>query len=356
MELRRELMDETYKLKPYSIFYVYEPKKRRIVSTRIRDRVFQRSLCDNYFYKAITKSFVYDNCACQIGKGTNFARDRLKVHLSKFYRQHGTHGYVLKIDLKNYFGSTPHWVAKAAVRKRVHDEWAIREVERIIDSFSDGENPNVGMGLGSQVTQLIELAVLDDIDHYIKEQLRINHYLRYMDDLILIHESKEYLRHCLEEIEKKLAELELNINKKKTQIFPIYKPIKFLGFSFILKPSGKIVMLLAPRKLSHERRKLKKLVDRACNGKMTRENVHQCFISWSAHASNGNTFKVRQTMKQYYQHLWEVKFMFEIKTLEDQLIEERKKNVELQNIVNEQADALIELAGIIEEMEVAQNG
>lgn len=177
-------MDGTYDIDKYTIFYVHEPKERKIVSTRIKDRVFQRSLCDNYLTAEVSKSFIYDNCACQEGKGTKFARERLKCHMQRFYRKNGTNGFVLKCDLSNYFGSTRHDVAVAAIKKRVDDEWVVAEVERIIRSFNDGDDPEVGMGLGSQVTQLVELAVLDDFDHFIKEQLHIKQYIRYMDDFI----------------------------------------------------------------------------------------------------------------------------------------------------------------------------
>lgn len=79
-------------ISPSERYKVYEPKERDIVSTRIKDRVFQRSLCDNYFYDTMTKSFIYDNCACQDGRGTEFARKRLICHLQKYYRKHGTEG------------------------------------------------------------------------------------------------------------------------------------------------------------------------------------------------------------------------------------------------------------------------
>lgn len=153
----------TYKLDAYTQFKVYEPKERDIVSTRIKDRVFQRSLCDNYFYDTMTKSFIYDNCACQDGRGTEFARKRLICHLQKYYRKHGTEGWVLKADLKNFFGSTSHELAYSAVTKRVNDEWVNGEIKRIIDSFNQGDDPEVGMGLGSETTQLIQLAVLDAV-------------------------------------------------------------------------------------------------------------------------------------------------------------------------------------------------
>lgn len=67
-KLKESVENGTYKLDAYTQFKVYEPKERDIVSTRIKDRVFQRSLCDNYFYDTMTKSFIYDNCACQDGR------------------------------------------------------------------------------------------------------------------------------------------------------------------------------------------------------------------------------------------------------------------------------------------------
>lgn len=304
LTLKEQLMNGTYEISKYTMFKVYEPKERDIVSTRIKDRVFQRSLCDNYLTEEMSRSFIYDNCACQKDKGTKFARDRLKAHLQRFYRKHGVEGYVLKCDLSNFFGSTSHEIAIAAVEKRVGDEWAVAEVTRIINSFNQGENPDVGMGLGSQVTQLVELAVLDDLDHYIKERLHIKHYVRYNDDFILIHESKSHLRNCKTLIEEKITELGLKLSSKKTQLFPITQPIHFLGFSFRLTPTGKVVMKLLPAKISHERRKLRKLVERAKAGYLTREQVDECFKSWKAHAKQGDTYNLINRMYEYYQSLW----------------------------------------------------
>ena len=205
----------TYKLDAYTQFKVYEPKERDIVSTRIKDRVFQRSLCDNYFYDTMTKSFIYDNCACQDGRGTEFARKRLICHLQKYYRKQGTEGWVLKADLKNFFGSTSHELAYSAVTKRVNDEWVNGEIKRIIDSFNQGDDPEVGMGLGSETTQLIQLAVLDDFDHFIKEQLHIKHYVRYNDDFIIIHEDKAYSQECLIKIDAWISSRSLKLSPKK---------------------------------------------------------------------------------------------------------------------------------------------
>ena len=303
--LKDEICSGKYKIGKYSVFEITEPKKRTIVSTHFKDRVFQRSLCDNYLTNALSRSFIYDNAACQVGKGTDFARKRLKVHLQKFYRKHELNGYVFKCDIKNYFGSTPHSVAIEAVSAKLDDEWAAGEVARIINSFTQGPDPDVGLGLGSQVTQLIELTVLDHLDHIIKEQLHIKHYVRYMDDFILIHESKEYLRYCMAVIEAELRRLGLQLSAKKTQIFPVKQSIRFLGFSYRLTGTGKVVMKVLSKKVTKARRRLKKQVALCKAGVMSREQVDDCFRSWKAHAVKGDSYMLIRSTKDYYNKLWE---------------------------------------------------
>lgn len=303
-KLRKQLMEDTYKIDKYSVFTIYEPKKREIVSTRMKDRVFQRSLCDNYLYEAMTKSFIYDNCACQLNKGTGFARDRLACHMQRYFRKHGLDGHVLKCDLSNYFGSTPHSVAKNAVLERTGDDWINYHTDKIIESFNQGENPNVGMGLGSQITQLTQLAVLDKMDHLVKERLGIKQYIRYMDDFILIHQDKEYLKYCLDEINKHVAGLNLKLSEKKTQIFPLKQGIKFLGFTFHLTETSKVIKKLNKENVTHERRKLKRMKKLVDEGVLTKEKVDECYTSWKAHAKQGNTHNLILSMNRFYKNLW----------------------------------------------------
>lgn len=94
------------------------------------------------------------------------------------------------------------------------------------------------------------------------------------------------------------------MSPKKTQIFKVSQPIKFLGFSFKIMPSSKVIMRLLPKKVSHERRKLKKLVERAKAGIMTKEQVDTCFTAWKAHAKHGNTYFFVRNMTKFYNELW----------------------------------------------------
>ena len=94
--LSDELEQGTYKERPHKIFTITSPKERKIMSIPFRDRVYQRSLNDVAIYPAISRSLIYDNAACQKGKGTDFARNRFKCHLQRYYRKHGNDGYILK--------------------------------------------------------------------------------------------------------------------------------------------------------------------------------------------------------------------------------------------------------------------
>jgi RNA-directed DNA polymerase len=306
--LEEDLNNGTYEIDPYIKFVIHEPKRRNITSTRFKDRVVQRSICDNYLIKEISKHFIYDNGACIKGKGTDFARNRLQCFLQKFSRKYGNKGYCLKLDLHDYFGSTPHTLAKNTIAKYCNDEWVREQIYKVIDSFG----PTKGIGLGSQISQLIQSANLSSIDHMIKEQLKIKYYVRYMDDFVMIHKSKEYLRECFKRIEHELSNLGLTLNKKKSQIFPLDRQsIEFLGFRYRISSTSKVLKTVDPNKVSKEKRRIRKQFSL---NKVDVASVDLGFKSWKAHASGKKRFKqkpflcrcnnyyVIQRMNIYYQN------------------------------------------------------
>lgn len=310
--LRHDLLSGKYKIMPYIRFMVYEPKKREIVSTRFRDRVFQRSICNNGIYQAITKSFIHDNCACLVGRGVDYAINRLDCHMRRFYRKHGVNGWVLKIDLSKFFPSIPHSVAKAAMRKRIKDENFLKYICDIIDSFPDNRTAEEiasdpfgkrSVALGSQISQLIALAILDDLDHYIKERLKIKYYVRYMDDFILIHEDKDVLREALLTITEIVTKLGLKLNAK-TCISPLRQGVVFLKYRRFFNKTGKLVVKVNHKSISKERRKIRTLKRMADRGKISVEDVQQHFQSWSAHAARANSRGLIRQMKKYVKQVF----------------------------------------------------
>ena len=294
-KLMYALHDGTYRLSPYSCFHIYEPKPRDIVATAFRDRVVQRAMCDTYLYPALTKSFIYDNWACQIGKGTTNCRKRLKYLLQRHWRQYGNNGWVLNVDIKNYFGSTPHWVAKQTVAERVDNPWVRNYVFMLIDSFHGITGDHRGIGLGSQISQLIQLAVLDKLDHILKEKMHMKVYIRYMDDIKIVSNDRQKLVECLRIIEDYLAERDLCLSPKKTYIAPLSDGIRFLGFRYRLTDSGFVTMSLDDRKLPKERRKLRRQMPH-----LPKKKMDYAYQSWKANAKQGTTWAAVRRMDSYY--------------------------------------------------------
>ena len=294
-QLIEDIKSGIYKISPYQHFVVYEPKKRDIIATRIRDRQVQMAMCQAGLYQDITEHFIYDNCACQKGKGTDFALKRVRLHMNRYFKEHGADGYVLKCDIYHFFPETRHDVAKAAVAKRVGDERVRQMVFDVIDSY----NGEKGIGLGSQISQLVELAVLDDLDHYIKEKLRVKHYIRYMDDFIIISHDKAFLRDCQVKISEQLSHIGLRLNEKTT-IYPLRQGVKFLQWRFVMNDSGKILQTMNGRKMGKERRRLKKIIRKESNGEYVQGTAYQSLISWKANADRGDSYYRTKRMIHYY--------------------------------------------------------
>lgn len=301
LKLEKQLKEGTYKPRSPKKFTLTSPKKREAVSIAFRDRVFQRSLNDKIIYPIMTKSLIYDNCACQKGKGTDFARKRLHTFMQKYYRKHGNNeGFVLQMDILGYYPNMSHELIREQFRKKLPKE-AFDMANNVLTEQYEGD---VGYNPGSQMIQIAGITALDKIDHFIKEVLRIKFYLRYMDDFIIICENLEYLEYCLKEIDKKLNKLGFKLHPKKTKILKLSKEIKFLGFTHRLTDTGKIVMLVCTDSVKREKRKLVRMSHLVKKGYMKKSKVDECYKSWKAHASKGNSFKLMQRMDKFYKELW----------------------------------------------------
>ena len=296
----RKLEDGTWKNgkpKPIKILY---PKKRDGLSIAFKDRVYQRSINDNVLYPSVQKSFILDNCACQKGKGIDFARKRLKKHLWNHYCHYGTEGYLLQIDIKGYYPNMRHDAVKAKFKRYLNNE-VYEAICNVLDTQYVGD---VGYNPGSQMVQIAGISLLDDLDHYCKERLHAKHYMRYMDDILIIHHDKAELEAMLEDIREQLAEIGFRVHEEKTHITPLSKGFLWLGFEYRITDTGKVIMTLNSANVKHERRKLRKMVKLAKAGKITKEKVDECYKSWKANASKGNSYKLLQRMDEYYEDLW----------------------------------------------------
>lgn len=294
-KLYDQILNGKYGLFRYNCFTIHEPKTREIVATHIRDRVVQRALCNTYLYDALTKGFVDESFACLVNKGTTNARTYLRKIMQNAYEDYLDSAYICKIDIKNYFGSIDHDLLKKAVKKRVDNLWARNYVYLLIDSFDPVIQQGVGIGLGSQISQLLALTFLDDIDHKIKEQFGVKYYIRYMDDFILICKTKEHAKNCLKQVTEELNKLKLNISPKKSYIAPLSNSINFLGFRYRLHKDGFVSMQVLSNKAGKERRKLIKQL-----AHFPVKQIDDSFRSWKANVKQGTSYKFVQKMNSFY--------------------------------------------------------
>jgi retron-type reverse transcriptase len=241
IEIQNELIWKTYKVGRYREFYVFEPKKRLIMALPFKDRVVQWAIYQ-VIEPLLDKQFIGDSFACRKGKGTQRAAGRLQYWTRKMDRSH-KNPYYLKLDISKYFYRIDHDVLLSILKRKIKDNDLIWLLETIIHSedtkfgvplgdhqFERDRIDGIGMPIGNLVSQLFANLYLNELDQYAKHELKLHHYIRYMDDIIILHEDKNELWKVLEEIDLFLKfDLKLQLNNK-TQIRPISTGIDFVGF------------------------------------------------------------------------------------------------------------------------------
>lgn len=286
-----------YNISDYHCFVVNERgKARQIKSTKYKDRVVQKNLNDNIIVPAIQPTFCYENSASQAEKGTNFALDLLRKHLREEVSKNGTDGYILIGDFAGYFDSIRHDVVNSMYRNYFTDENLIKLITDIHASVP-GET---GVPLGNQLSQNDALMVASPMDHFVKEQLHIRGYGRYMDDFYLLNHDKAYLQECLEKITKIAERLGLTLNSKKTKIVSMKAGVNFLGFHFFVTDSGKVLSRIKAESKCRWREKIRKHKKKVVSGEMTYEQAKESFQSRKAHAQRGNSYYLVRDMQFYF--------------------------------------------------------
>jgi hypothetical protein len=289
--LQEELRSRAYRLSGYYTFEVFDPKRRTIHALHYRDRVVQHCLCDQVLEPILDKRLVYDNAACRKGKGTDFARSRLSGFLREQFRRHGMDGYCLKCDVRKFFDHIDHDVLKGMLGKLPLDPDTLALLHHVIDSYHAAEGK--GIPLGNQTSQWFALLYLNPLDRLAKERLRIRHYTRYMDDLVLLHPEKAVLRECLEAMRKLLQEgLRLELNEK-TQIFPLCSGVEYLGFRFSLTKTGKVIRKLKTGTKMRFKKKLKRMAEEYRTGILPWEEIKQVLCSYRAHFAKGHCWRMQ---------------------------------------------------------------
>lgn len=336
---QKELANGTYEQKDFYEFSLSERgKTRHIKSMHISDRVVQRSVCDNVLIPELQRYLIYDNGASMEGKGIHFARKRLSTHLHRYYRKHKSNeGYILLIDFSKFFDNINHEPLIEAMRNKIGDTETMSFVEKLIDTFKIDvsymtdeeykESLNTlynaleyakideeeltgqkfmkkSVGIGSQISQISGVFYPTRIDNYCKIVKGMKYYGRYMDDIYIIHEDKEYLKQLLKEIEQICDELGLFINAKKTQIIKLSKGFTFLKIKYSLTDTGKVVQRVSRDSVTRMRRKLKKLRIKLDQGEIGFEDVRCAYNSWRGSVAHYDSYTTLKNMDKLFDELF----------------------------------------------------
>ena len=266
IEIQNSLIWRTYKVGRYREFYVSEPKRRLIMALSFPDRVVQWAV---YLQvnKELDNGMIYHSYGYRVGKGTTRAADRLQYWAALVDRKPGASWHYLKLDISKYFYRVDHEVLLGILRRKYPNEdgflWLMETIincdhtpfglppGKTADEVPPSERLfEVGMPIGNLTSQMLANVCLNELDQYIKHELKARFYVRYMDDMVLLHPDAKTLNRWRVQIEDYLNNvLHLELNGK-TAIGLVKHGITFVGcriFPGYRKPTKQSVKKMKAR-------------------------------------------------------------------------------------------------------------
>ncbi|MEN7526985.1 RNA-directed DNA polymerase [Cupriavidus sp. DL-D2] len=232
-------------------FVITRPKPREVWAAEFRDRIVHHLLY-NRIGPRFERSFIADTCACIKGRGTLYAAKRLEGKVRSITQNWSRPAFYLKCDLANFFVSIDKRVLRELLFAKISEPFwrALTEIVLMHDPREDFayrgdpamlnlvpphkrlmEQPaHLGLPIGNLSSQFFANVYLDVLDQHVKHGIGARHYIRYVDDFVLLHESPQWLNAALSDIEAFLpARLNARLNPSKTILQPIDRGIDFVG-------------------------------------------------------------------------------------------------------------------------------
>jgi len=254
MALLAELRAGAWWPAPATVFAITRPKPREVWAAQFRDRIVHHLV-----YRAVAPlfepAFIADSCACIKGRGTLYAAGRLERHLRSATESWSKPVFVLKADVSNFFGSIRRADLFAMLARRVKDPTMLELCRRLV--FQDVRHlavvrgrpadlgrvparkslflapPGVGLPIGNLSSQFFANVYLDGLDQMVSRRLKLP-YVRYVDDMVLVHSGPKVLVAAAEAIRAHLATIGLALAESKTSIAPAAQGVDFVGH--IIRP------------------------------------------------------------------------------------------------------------------------
>jgi retron-type reverse transcriptase len=220
---------------------VHDPKTRDVAAAPFTDRIVHHALV-RQIEPLFEKIFIHDSYACRVGKGTHAAALRLQSFLRSASDKYGEF-YVLRADIKKFFASIDHEVLSKLLARQIRDKPTMELCRRIVGSYSETPQTDIGRGgvlnktiprgqpIGNLTSQLFANVYLNHLDQFVKHDLREKYYIRYMDDFLIIHPSKQHLQAVKTRLEKFAREqLTLDLHPRKTNVHKFSGYERFVGY------------------------------------------------------------------------------------------------------------------------------
>ena len=272
-QLRRDLVAGNVALGDYHYFTIQDPKERRICAASFRERVLHHAIM-NVCEPAFESYQISDSYACRKGKGTHAAVSRAQSFARRC-------GWYLKLDVRGYFDSIDHNILMRLLRRRFKDGQVLELFCDITGSYAT--LPGKGIPIGNLTSQYFANHYLGVLDHFVKEQLRVPGYVRYMDDMVLWSDDRAALRRLAREVQGFVAD-ELALDLKPPCLNRTTRGLTFLGYRIF--PDR---ILLAARSRRRLARKLRAFDQLLAGGAWSQEEyaAHVTpLLAFSAHASS----------------------------------------------------------------------
>lgn len=221
LSIQKKFLKQTYRTSEYDVFTIHDPKEREIYRLPFRDRVVHHAIM-NVLERIWTPIFISQTYSCIKGKGIH----GVLKHLKRDLKNKEATMYCLKMDIRKFYPSIDHEVLKHIIRKRIKDRQLLALLDEIIDSAP-------GIPIGNYLSQFFSNLYLSYFDHWLKETMRVKHYYRYADDMVILSGNKEELHHLLVVIDVYFRNKLKLILKGNYQIFPVdARGIDFVGYVF----------------------------------------------------------------------------------------------------------------------------
>ncbi|MDP3917285.1 MAG: reverse transcriptase domain-containing protein [Nanoarchaeota archaeon] len=289
IKLHEELEAKTYNPEPLKIFILRDPKTRKISKSAFRDRVVHHALI-KVIEPIFDKSFIYDSCANRIGKGNLFALKRFNLFKRKVTCNLRKEAFCFKADIKHYFQEVNHKVLIKIIQRKIKDENANWLIKKILKNGSNKIQQKSfsekGMPLGNLTSQFFANVYLNELDYFVKHRLKVKHYIRYVDDFVILHKSRQQLKILESKIKEFLIDkLMIELHPDKSRIISLSRGIDFVGFRTFYYHK-----LLRKRNIRSILNKVKEYKNKEIN----KDKILESFYGWNAYAKWADSFKLRK--------------------------------------------------------------